>query len=516
MRSGVAVGLALLLLTPNSASATCLIQCDGDLIDATTCSVLGDGAFVGGSVATFTLTCETCCSPPGGPVVCNASEPTPDMLAVSDPASPTPIEATCGPVAAGCEGAWACDVGSASGKYTITANSMVVTWFATASGVPCATNEDCGAPQVCIGGMCTTNPNACETDLDCSFSEICQDGQCVISMTGCMVDLDCSFSEVCEAGLCVPMTTYCMTDLDCSFSEVCMAGVCVPQGDACATDLDCSFSEVCMNGLCVKNSVPCSTDADCPGVCGICLAGSCFGGGDIECEGDGDCGDGETCLLDPDEVCLNQCVPSWADGVDAFDGTDGTDGTGSCVENEDCGSCAVCVGGECKGLGLVTCITDSDCEAGFVCEQHATDQCKNACVPEGTTDGATDATDTTDGTDAMDSDGADATDGETDATDAADGATDAADGATDATDAADGATDATDGATDGATDATDAADGATDATDAADGATDATDGAEPKKASASCGASGDGAPQSFALLLAAVALLVFGRLRRQS
>jgi hypothetical protein len=506
MRCGVTVGLTLVLLAPFSASATCLMQCDGNLIDAKSCEVLGDGSFINGSVATFTLSCETCCSPPGGPLVCNSSEATADMLAVSDPASPTPLEATCSPVAGGCENAWTCDVGEADGKYTITANSMVVTWFSTASGAPCATSGDCAAPEVCMGGTCTYSPNGCETDLDCSFSEVCDGGQCVPSMTGCMIDLDCSFSEVC------------------------MAGICVPQGATCMSDLDCSFSEVCMAGLCVDNSTPCSSDADCPGICGICLAGSCFGGGDIECEGDEDCGEGATCLLDPDEVCLNQCVPSGADGVDAFDGTDGADGAGSCVDSEDCGSCAVCVAGECKGLGLVSCIIDSDCGDGFVCDQHPTDQCKNACVPEGTTDGAVDATDGA-------VDAADAADGAVDTTDGAvaatDGAVDATDGAVDAmdgddgTEAADGetdTTDATDGATDAATDVTDATDGATDGADATDGTSDATgdatDGAtddtDAKEASASCGAVGRGAPSSIFLLLAAFMMFAVTRRGRQN
>jgi hypothetical protein len=76
------MGLVLALSVPLNAWATCLLECDGDLMNAKSCEVLPDGDFVGGPMATFTLACQTCCSPPGGPLECAPTEPTPDLISV--------------------------------------------------------------------------------------------------------------------------------------------------------------------------------------------------------------------------------------------------------------------------------------------------------------------------------------------------------------------------------------------------------------------------------------------------
>ncbi len=60
--------------------------------------------------------------------------------------------------------------------------------------------------------------------------------------------------------------------------------------------------------------------------------------------------------------------------------------TGSCATNADCGVCAVCAGGSCKGLGVVECKSDVDCQPGKSCAKDPVDPCKNACVKDAAPD----------------------------------------------------------------------------------------------------------------------------------
>ena len=59
---------------------------------------------------------------------------------------------------------------------------------------------------------------------------------------------------------------------------------------------------------------------------------------------------------------------------------DAQDPPAGCKTSADCGSCAACVNGECKGLGAIMCKNDGECAPGQVCEVNATDACKNQCV----------------------------------------------------------------------------------------------------------------------------------------
>jgi hypothetical protein len=51
-----------------------------------------------------------------------------------------------------------------------------------------------------------------------------------------------------------------------------------------------------------------------------------------------------------------------------------------CTADEDCGACSVCVNGECMGMGLVACFEDGDCQEGEVCQVDPDAACKNQCV----------------------------------------------------------------------------------------------------------------------------------------
>lgn len=61
-----------LLCAPQAASATCGIDCQATLMDSD-CTTPPPGIWYAGAPLTFLGSCETCCSPPGGPVECDST-----------------------------------------------------------------------------------------------------------------------------------------------------------------------------------------------------------------------------------------------------------------------------------------------------------------------------------------------------------------------------------------------------------------------------------------------------------
>ena len=51
-----------------------------------------------------------------------------------------------------------------------------------------------------------------------------------------------------------------------------------------------------------------------------------------------------------------------------------------CMSDDDCGACALCVGGACQGTGEVSCTSDADCGADQVCQVDPDDPCANTCA----------------------------------------------------------------------------------------------------------------------------------------
>ena len=226
----------------------------------------------------------------------------------------------------------------------------------------------------------------------------------------------------------------CALNTDCEACEVCTSGQCVADGKAtCTDDADCGAGNVCVTDakdacatLCKPESNACEKDDDC-GACAVCVANECKGLGAVMCTSNSDCPLGEACVVDPIDACKNQCKAK----------------TSQCTSSDQCGPCAVCVSGECKGTGGVMCSKDADCGAGMVCKTHPTDPCKNQCAagPSGEdtgTGGTTGTADATTGGTTGDATGtADATTGDTTGT--ADAGTGGTTGGTgDATGLADG------------------------------------------------------------------------------
>lgn len=107
----------------------------------------------------------------------------------------------------------------------------------------------------------------------------------------------------------------------------------------------------------------CSNDEDC-GACAVCIGGGCKGLGAIVCQKDGDCAAGQHCQIDPSAACKNACVEA----------------TSGCKTDADCPACAGCLDGECKGMGAVQCVKDSECGPDQVCKVEPI-ACQNLCVP---------------------------------------------------------------------------------------------------------------------------------------
>lgn len=51
----------------------------------------------------------------------------------------------------------------------------------------------------------------------------------------------------------------------------------------------------------------------------------------------------------------------------------------NCAKDADCGTCAVCISGNCMGMGLIECMVDTDCASGQTCHKGA-QSCQNQCV----------------------------------------------------------------------------------------------------------------------------------------
>ena len=281
-----------------------------------------------------------------------------------------------------------------------------------ATAVQCASDDDCGACAVCVAGECKgLGLIICTQDVDCGAGMACEvdpadacKNQCVDATDACATDDDCGACAVCIAGSCKGLgDVSCTQDGDCAAGKTCKVdpsdackNQCVDATDACATDDDCGACAVCIAGSCkglglvictqdadcgpgqackvdagaaCKNacvdSAACTADDDC-GACAVCVAGECKGLGLVICTQDADCGPGQACKVDAGAACKNACVAAAA-----------------CTSDGDCGPCAVCVAGECKGLGLIACTTDSDCGAGRTCRVDPGAACKNTCADAG-------------------------------------------------------------------------------------------------------------------------------------
>jgi len=128
---------------------------------------------------------------------------------------------------------------------------------------------------------------------------------------------------------------------------------CPPDGGnppACDGDEDCGCGESCTDGACVKTA--CCDNGDCPN-------------GDVCEPATGECGPPDMCAADGDCTCGSQC--------------DGGACTPGCDDSGDCCGEDVCDGGTCVPPPPDGCTTDDDCPDGKVCEN-------GTCVCDGDDD----------------------------------------------------------------------------------------------------------------------------------
>jgi len=209
---------------------------------------------------------------------------------------------------------------------------------------PCDDHDPCTVGDACAAGKCAPG-----TPRDCDDLDPCTEDSCDASYGGCVNDgapLDgapcdadgdgCTVGDACSSGDCVPGPAE-----DCSaVADACNDGACVPGGGpnehACvkvpARDL-----EPCDDGLfCIDGET--------------CLAGTCLGGGPIDCSAsDGPCGvgkcneDEKRCVTDP-----------FADGV-------------PCEDPDGCTAGDACDDGVCEPGEAIDCSRPEDPCNTWVC-----------------------------------------------------------------------------------------------------------------------------------------------------
>ena len=296
----------------------------------------------------------------------------------------------------------------------------------------CAEAADCGAGQLCSGGVCVaeTAPegpgNVCETDGDCADGQICQQGACLadenpeVPATGCTSDDQCTQGLKCIEGDCVyvaepdPPEEPCTTDADCGKEQGCIQGSCVdvddpgPPEEGCDSNDDCEDEETCEDGVCVDDSGPppietCASDADCPEgkscFAGICIEDEPTDPPVDECVFDSDCGPGQSCS---EGACIDkgdEPDPPDPEETDCATDADCEDPTHKCTASEACPP-PLPGGGpgmECLGICVPkeqgdSCFSDNECPEGLMCTcgpgggwgppPNALMPCNLQCMPE--------------------------------------------------------------------------------------------------------------------------------------
>jgi hypothetical protein len=209
----------------------------------------------------------------------------------------------------------------------------------------------------------------CSDSNDCPSCETCIEGIC---QSRCLPD------EFCKDNTCVE----CDENNPCPKGFICINGKCVCLGKInergecveCLGNGDCSQCESCQDNQCVEkvcpNNLTCiSGDCSCPpGTKYDVLTNSCI---PVGCENDGQCGECETCVANncqpiscpEDYKCVGgECIP-W-----------GCTNT-SCSSGADCGENCGCLNGECVPCYLLECTGDCAEALGCKCNTN-TDKCE--------------------------------------------------------------------------------------------------------------------------------------------
>ena len=263
----------------------------------------------------------------------------------------------------------------------------------------CTDRTECGAGQVCSGGMCCPPPARCFTPDDCpSNRPDCNGatGEC-FGGDDCFSDAECATRPGCgggacrcdapqvgQPGVCRVAPDACQGDVDCAMGEFCTVmsspRVCV-SAPACTMDSECAnLGLVCNTAQMIcQNGTPCPMGNECNPATQACVAGVCTVQDCLNTPSL--CGPNETC-----EPAIRQCIPNPlgpcpGGQVDCSQGYWCNDTISPAQCEFGCSDNADCPGGICNaahqcesmmpppGGGQVCgpCTADADCPAGSRC-----------------------------------------------------------------------------------------------------------------------------------------------------
>jgi hypothetical protein len=209
----------------------------------------------------------------------------------------------------------------------------------------------------------------CETGADCPSCQSCIEGVCITR---------CKDGEFCKDNTCVE----CDENNPCPLGFICINGTCVCLGKVnekgecvdCLGDGDCSNCESCQNNQCVEkvcpNNLVCiSGDCSCPpGTKYDIATNSCI---PIGCENDGQCGECHTCIAGrcTEVICPEGYICQGGECI-YWPCTDTT-----CNNGADCGENCGCLNGQCIPCYLLECTGECAEALGCKCNTN-TDKCE--------------------------------------------------------------------------------------------------------------------------------------------
>ena len=197
---------------------------------------------------------------------------------------------------------------------------------------PCSDGDPCTVGDVCEAGECVSGPAPdCDDGNPCTDDSCGADGACdhAPNQAACDDGNPCTIGDHCDDGWCAPEGP-----LDCNDDNLCTTDNCDPlQG--------------CIYTL---NSNPCNDNDACT-INDLCGAGSCGGGGSLNCE------DANPCTVDSCDPAAG-CIHLWADAP--------CDDFNPCTEGDHCDE-GVCKPGSTVGCDDQDVCTDDSCDVQAGC-----------------------------------------------------------------------------------------------------------------------------------------------------
>jgi hypothetical protein len=182
---------------PAAAHATCMFNCTAALVDAACQTIDASGApptVPASGPIRVAATCETCCSPPGGPLNCNPSPVDFSSWTISTE-NGIPQAGSWQDAPAPCPkgealATWTPTSPLAAGNYQVVSQSLIVQQFVVGGGTDtCASNADCGPCAVCVAGGCKgLGLIVCDAGNPCPPGQVCQISSVAPCQNQCVAD----------------------------------------------------------------------------------------------------------------------------------------------------------------------------------------------------------------------------------------------------------------------------------------------------------------------------------------